>query len=212
MPTRSYDNSTRRRRQGELKEQIAAATAELHASQGVFATSYAQIAQRAGVSLPTVYKHFSSLDELLQACTGHVSAQAPAFPQERVLEAPDLSAAAGVLVEACDALNAHFEPWFAWRENRQLLVLQQQGEQRRGRMLALFTMLLHRHGASGSHAQIAAVWESLLHFDFWHRLKRDHKLSRAAIRACQLHQMLAALGPQPGMHSSQRPRSSKSPS
>ncbi|GAB2577794.1 hypothetical protein GCM10027034_05390 [Ramlibacter solisilvae] len=209
MATRPYDNRSRRQRQDELKARITVATVELHAAQGVFATSYAQIAQRAGVSLPTVYKHFPTLDELLQACTGHVGDQAPVFPQERVLEAPDLPSAAAVLVDACDALNTHFEPWFAWRENKHLPLLQQQGEDRRARMLALCILLLKRHGARGSHDQIAAVWDSLLHFDFWHRLMHDHQLSRAATRACQLNLMLAALGPQPGIDSSPRPRSRK---
>jgi AcrR family transcriptional regulator len=210
MPTRSYDNSTRQQRQAELKGQIAAATAELHAAQGVFATSYAQIAQHAGVSLPTVYKHFPSLNELLQACTGHVAAQAPAFPQERVRQAPDLPAAAAVLIDACDALNAHFEPWHGWREQEHLPQLQQLAKDRQARMLTLCKALLERHGAQGSHTQIAAIWESLLGFDFWQRLVRDHKLPRAAARTCQLNLMLAVLGPQPSIQSSPRPRKRKS--
>ena len=56
MPPRPYDNASRQLQQAELKSRIAAAAAELHASQGALATSYAQIAERAGVSLPTVYK------------------------------------------------------------------------------------------------------------------------------------------------------------
>jgi AcrR family transcriptional regulator len=210
MATRSYDNTTRRQRQSELKARIAAATAELHAAQGVFATSYAQIAQHAGVSLPTVYKHFPSLDELLQACTGHVATQAPVFPQERMLAASELAAAAAVLVEACDALNAFYEPWSSWREDAHLPVLQQMAQDRRSRVLALCQLLLERHGAPGPHAAIAAVWESVLHFDFWQRLVRDHKLSRSATRACQLQLMLAAVGPRPVVNSSPRPKPRKS--
>jgi len=210
MPTRTYDNSRRLQRQADLKARIAAATAQLHAAQGVLATSYAQIAQRAGVSLPTVYKHFPSLDELLQACTGHVAAQAPEFPQDRMLQAADLAAAAAVLVEACDALNAHYEPWTGWREQLHLPLLQRQDEERRGRLLDICRLLLERHRAPGTHAQIAAVWEAVLHFDFWQRLLRDHKLSRAATRACQLNLMLAAVGPQPVVNSPSRPKSRKS--
>ena len=190
MPTRTYDNSRRLQRQADLKARIAAATAQLHAAQGVLATSYAQIAQRAGVSLPTVYKHFPSLDELLQAA--------------------DLAAAAAVLVEACDALNAHYEPWTGWREQLHLPLLQRQDEERRARLLDICRLLLERHRAPGTHAQIAAVWEAVLHFDFWQRLLRDHKLSRAATRACQLNLMLAAVGPQPVVNSPSRPKSRKS--
>ena len=66
MAPRAYDNHTRRQQQVALKESIAAVAAQLHASQGVLDTSYAQIAERAGVAIPTVYKHFPSLDELVR--------------------------------------------------------------------------------------------------------------------------------------------------
>src|SRR5687767_2873240 len=106
MPPRAYNNESRTQQQAELKARIAAAAAELHATQGALATSYAQIAQQAGVSLPTVYKHFPTMDELLEACTGHAAALAPPFPIDAILAAPELPAAARLLVDACDATNA----------------------------------------------------------------------------------------------------------
>ena len=93
MPPRPYNSETRRRKQAELRERIAAAAAELHAQQGAVATSNADIARQAGVSLPTVYSHFPSQDDLLGACTAHVASRAPQVPVEQILGAPDLRVA-----------------------------------------------------------------------------------------------------------------------
>jgi AcrR family transcriptional regulator len=50
------------------RERIVTATRELHGEQGVAATSWDDIAERAGVGVGTVYRHFPSLDELIPAC------------------------------------------------------------------------------------------------------------------------------------------------
>jgi AcrR family transcriptional regulator len=204
MPPRAYNNETRLQQQAELKSRIAAAAAELHAEQGALATSHAQIAERAGVSLPTVYKHFPSLDELIPACVGHVAAQAPHFPQERILQASDIATAAQALVEACDAQYAHYEPWLIWREHRLIESLRALEEVRRKEKRALCEAVLAKHGVAGEDS--AALWETLLSFDTWHRLVREHKLSRSAARRHQVQLLLAALGPQPAAHPSPRPR------
>jgi AcrR family transcriptional regulator len=73
-----------RQQHAALKASIAAATAELHAEKGAIATTYADIAKRAGVSLPTVYSHFPTQNELLQGCTAHVIAKAPTLPLEKI--------------------------------------------------------------------------------------------------------------------------------
>src|SRR5262245_2566605 len=118
MTTRPYDPESRRRQQAERKARIAAATAALHARKGANNTSYAEIASEAGVSLPTVYAHFPTQRDLLEGCTSHVAARAPAIPVDRILAAPDLSAAADLLADALAERHLHFEPWLAWREDR----------------------------------------------------------------------------------------------
>lgn len=50
------------------KRRIVEATMSLHDEQGIAATSWDQIAERAGVGVGTVYRHFPSYDELLPAC------------------------------------------------------------------------------------------------------------------------------------------------
>ena len=52
----------------ETHQRILEATLALHSEKGIFGTSWQDIAQRADVSVGTVYKHFPSLDELVPAC------------------------------------------------------------------------------------------------------------------------------------------------
>lgn len=77
MSPRPYRQKRRAEAQLETRKRILDATVELHADQGALGTSYAQIADMAGVSTQTVYNHFPDLGELVGGCTAHVAAQAP---------------------------------------------------------------------------------------------------------------------------------------
>jgi AcrR family transcriptional regulator len=202
MAPRAYNNETRQQQQAELKARIAAAAAELHAQKGALATSYAEIAERAGVSLPTVYKHYPDLNELVRGCTGHVAALAPAIPAEAILGAPSLQAAIEGLVDAMLNLHAHFEPWTVWREHSRIPALAQLYASNRQRTTQLCTAVLDRHAVAGDRRELAAVMESLLHFEVWHRLTRVHKLTRAAVRRRLIELLMAALGQQPTVSTS----------
>ncbi len=68
---------------------IIEATRALHTEQGIAATSWEDIARRAGVGVGTVYRHFPSLDELVPAC-GAVSMAVVALPE--LAEVPGLFA------------------------------------------------------------------------------------------------------------------------
>ncbi|HEV2813877.1 MAG TPA: TetR/AcrR family transcriptional regulator [Solirubrobacteraceae bacterium] len=61
------------------RQRIVEATRELHGEQGIAATSWDDIAARAGVGVGTVYRHFPSLDELIPAC-GEITMQLVALP------------------------------------------------------------------------------------------------------------------------------------
>lgn len=54
------------------RAQVVEAAKSLHAERGVMATSWEEIAARAGVSTATVYRHFPSLAELVPACARSV--------------------------------------------------------------------------------------------------------------------------------------------
>jgi len=63
----------------QTRRRIIGATRELHTEQGIAATSWDDIAARAGVGVGTVYRHFPSLDELIPACD-EISMQVVALP------------------------------------------------------------------------------------------------------------------------------------
>jgi len=67
MPRR-YQMATRERGVQETRQRIIGAAISLHAQRGVIATNWEEIAERAGVSTATVYRHFPSLGELVPAC------------------------------------------------------------------------------------------------------------------------------------------------
>jgi AcrR family transcriptional regulator len=79
MSPRKYDMSRRALAAEQTRRRIVDATRELHTEQGIAATSWDDIAARAGVGVGTVYRHFPSLDELVPAC-GEVSMQIIALP------------------------------------------------------------------------------------------------------------------------------------
>jgi len=68
MTPRKYDMSRRAGAREQTRRRIVEATARLHGENGVFGTSWQDIAREADVSVATVYAHFPSLKELLPAC------------------------------------------------------------------------------------------------------------------------------------------------
>jgi AcrR family transcriptional regulator len=79
MSPRKYDMTRRASAVAQTRRRIIDATRELHGEQGIAATSWDDIAARAGVGVGTVYRHFPSLDELIPAC-GDISMQVIALP------------------------------------------------------------------------------------------------------------------------------------
>ena len=75
--SRTYELKRRAERQDETRRRIVEAAVELHSTLGPFATTVQAIAERAGVTRPTVYAHFPDARSLFQACSGHVRATVP---------------------------------------------------------------------------------------------------------------------------------------
>jgi len=79
--TRRYELKKRAEVQAETRRRIVDATIELHRTVGPLAATVAAIAERAGVSRLTVYRHFPEEVELLRACTsGYHLAHPPPDP------------------------------------------------------------------------------------------------------------------------------------
>ncbi|HEX6026260.1 MAG TPA: helix-turn-helix domain-containing protein [Solirubrobacter sp.] len=83
MSPRKYTMTRRASAVAQTRQRIIDATRALHTEQGVAVTSWDDIAERAGVGVGTVYRHFRTLDDLLPAC-GEISMQvvAPPIPEQ----------------------------------------------------------------------------------------------------------------------------------
>lgn len=205
MSNRRYTPKVRQTQVFERQQRVAAATAELHAEKGASATSYADIASRAGVSLPTVHSYFPTQAHLMRACTGHVGAHAPQFPVEAILGAPDLTDAADRLIVALDRLHAYYEPWVSWRQETVVPFLAELAATRRAQLTSMLARLLSQHRPDRQ-AACAPVWESVLSFDLWQRLVRQHELPRARVRKVLKNLLMAAVGPGPSTSIQPGPR------
>ena len=84
MSPRKYDMSRRASAAAQTRRRIVDATRQLHTEQGIAATSWDEIAARAGVGVGTVYRHFPSLDELIPACAG-MSMEKVALPDPQLV-------------------------------------------------------------------------------------------------------------------------------
>jgi len=74
---RRYQLKERARRQEETRRRITEAALELHRTVGPARTTVMDVARRAGVGRMTVYNHFPTDAELIQACSGHWAAEHP---------------------------------------------------------------------------------------------------------------------------------------
>ena len=77
MKPRTYQLGRRAESAEETRRRLVQAAFELHSEQGIAATSMKQIADRAGVGGGTVYHHFATLDDTINACGQMVMATYP---------------------------------------------------------------------------------------------------------------------------------------
>jgi AcrR family transcriptional regulator len=75
--SRTYELKRRAERQQETRRRIVEAAVELHTTLGPSRATVSAIAERAGVTRPTVYAHFPDDRSLLEACSGHVRETVP---------------------------------------------------------------------------------------------------------------------------------------
>jgi AcrR family transcriptional regulator len=75
--SRTYELKRRAERQEETRRRIVAAAVELHTTLGPSRTTVQAIAEKAGVTRPTVYAHFPDARSLFEACSSHVRATIP---------------------------------------------------------------------------------------------------------------------------------------
>lgn len=117
MP-RPYNSEKRKQQQEELRQRIIEATVILHAKKGAASTTYKDIAKKADVAIPSVYKHFPDMHSLFTACTGHAASFAPMPSLESLAALPKLRQRITALVEMRCKVNEYFHPWLKWGGDR----------------------------------------------------------------------------------------------
>jgi AcrR family transcriptional regulator len=75
--SRTYELKQRAERQEETRRRIVEAAVELHTTLGPSRATVSAIAERSGVTRPTVYAHFPDVRSLFEACSAHVRETVP---------------------------------------------------------------------------------------------------------------------------------------
>lgn len=182
----------------QTRQRITEATVRLHTTVGPANTSVAAIAQEAGVTRLTVYRHFADLDELFEACRAHWRAENPppdarAWPETTGLEAR----ARRALTELYAWYREHAEELFPI--DRDVAAMPPSSQNRmRDDNHRLGDLLLAGDVPGGEQGrQLRAVARHLLDYRTWRSLAVQQGLSDAeAVEiGVRLLTVLAATGP-----------------
>lgn len=82
-PKRRYRKKERARQEAETRLRITEAVMELHRTVGPANTKVTEVAERAGVGRQTVYNHFPTEGDLIEACATHWASLNPLPDPER---------------------------------------------------------------------------------------------------------------------------------
>ena len=107
---RQYRMTKRADARGETRDRIVRATMALHDQQGVATTTFADIAERAGVGPATVLRHFPTLGSLVIACGQHVAEEMrPLNPADSARLFAGLATTAARLERLVSEIDAFYE-------------------------------------------------------------------------------------------------------
>jgi AcrR family transcriptional regulator len=181
---RPYRLKARAERQQDTQRRIAAAAASLHEQVGPARTTIAEVARRAGVQRPTVYKHFPTERELVAACQNHFLTEHP----------PPDPGPALALAEPAERVRAVLGPLYGWYRSTEAMT----GNVQRDRRLlpdldalladgadreleALAHELARAFGRQGrARTNTRALTRLALEFSTWQRLAHDGLSDAAA--------------------------------
>lgn len=178
MSPRAYDRRRRDAAQEATRQRIVEATFRLHGLHGGLATTYAMIAREAGVSIPTVYKHFPDGTTLFAACTRHVPPEAPSLSPAVFEGRRSLASRLAALVSAVFQAHAFWAPWFRWR-HAEAAVIPEVGAaiaRSREQRAALLLEALDPAFSGRVPAHLVALGGALLDFPTWLLLTSDPSL------------------------------------
>ena len=177
---RPYRMTRRAELVDETRQRITEATARLHTTVGPANTSVAGIAEEAGVTRLTVYRHFPDLDVLFHACRAHWRSENPppdakAWSETRSLEARGRRA----LAELYAWFREHAEELFPiYRDLSASPLSSQEAIRKENRRLADL-LLGDDVPDGGAGRQARAVARHLLDYRTWRSLAVDQELGDA---------------------------------
>jgi AcrR family transcriptional regulator len=152
---RKYESRRRIESAERTRSAIVEAAVKLH-GQGI--TQLAAIAEEAGVSLPTVSKHFPTREDLFVACTRHVAENLDYPSPEALAAIPDPTERAAQIVRQVYALHESTfgQVWTGYRlEDESAALARAIAEQER--FVGLMAGALFQGGGTGSPAYGFAV-------------------------------------------------------
>lgn len=172
MPRR-YKMHARATAVEETKTRIVQAAKELHAEQGVQGTSHIEIADKAGVALATVYRHFPSLTDLIPACASSIVVFQPLTSEAitAIFQGQDqpLQRLKWIIQGTCDCYERD-EAWLqaARREGDLIPTLTEIVQEQQKGLKTLVQVALE---GTGVHERNVQVLAALLDFPLWKSLR-----------------------------------------
>ena len=184
--TRPYRKKERARQEAETRQRITEAVVDLHRTVGPANTTVTEVARLAGVGRMTVYNHFPTEADLIEACSTHWSRQNPLPDPEKWLEVEDPETRLG------KALEGLYE-WYTSTEDmmgkvlRDAAIVQALGELMEERWWALVdrmcdVLLQGRRLKGQRHRSARAAIRVALDFSTWRNLTGEGLGNRAAAR------------------------------
>jgi AcrR family transcriptional regulator len=177
MPRR-YDRTRRDEATAATRRRIVDAIVALHAERGASDTTYAMIAERADVAIPTVYKHFPNLAIIFEACVGHVTAKAPAVGPEIFDGLSDVSTRLAALIRALFARHRFMAPWLRWSDQDASVPPELAVHHTRARAAQRQLVEAALAPLDPPPAPLVALIDVLVSFRTWRMLTADHGLTQ----------------------------------
>jgi AcrR family transcriptional regulator len=179
---RKYELKERAESVADTRRRITEAAVELHGSIGPAATTISAVAERAGVTRLTVYRHFPTVDELFGACSAM-------WLEEHAWPSPQSWAAIGDpgrrLHVALSELYAFLRKNHAMVGNlqRDIDALPQFSRERLQSRVSVMTeaLIQGRGGRGTARKRTRAVLGHAVEFETWRSFALDHALSDSEI-------------------------------
>jgi AcrR family transcriptional regulator len=202
--SRKYELKLRAEQQEATRRRIIAAAVELHTLVGPSRTTVQAIAERAGVTRPTVYAHFPDARSLLEACSGHVRATVPPPDSAAWRSISDPSER---LETALAQLYAYYERLEPLLENVQrdadvMPLVAEMNAYRERHLKELRSVLLHGWTTSAPTTRLRRAIGHALEFGTWQSLRR--RQGCPTTEAVQLMLAFVRAAASPRGHSAER--------